>query len=135
MGGHVIGTLDRVHERLILGHDPIEARFEIGSHIRIGILVDGQAGGGVLKKDMDQTHPNFGQIAEGLLHTFGDQMKTSGLWRQAESALRPVHRILASEGIELEGSAIYPLIRKQSPRRIIECRGIRRRSGVVGRAL
>jgi len=41
---HVIRSFARVPERHVLWHDSVEHHFHVVSHVRVPILVDGQAG-------------------------------------------------------------------------------------------
>lgn len=41
VSGHVVGAFDGVDKRLVLGDHAVEAGFEVGADVRIGVLVDG----------------------------------------------------------------------------------------------
>lgn len=56
VGGHVIRPFKRMLKQgCVFGNHPVEVRFEIATHRRIGILVKGKAGTGVLDKDVGDT--------------------------------------------------------------------------------
>ncbi len=49
---HVVGTFAGMHVREILRSDRVEAGLHIGSHVAVGIFVDGQRRRGVLDKNV-----------------------------------------------------------------------------------
>jgi len=51
---HVVGALQIMGPAAPLGHQFGEERLEIGAHRRIGVLLNGEAGGGVLDKEGTQ---------------------------------------------------------------------------------
>ena len=54
--GHVVGALDGVAvEAIVLGRDAAEELVQIVHDVGVGILLDGQRGGGVLDEDGQQT--------------------------------------------------------------------------------
>ena len=59
MGGHVVGAFLLVAVAGALGHQAGEEGFEVGAHIRVGILLHQQRGGGVAAPDRQQPrrHP------------------------------------------------------------------------------
>lgn len=76
--GHVIRPLQGM---LVVGsafrNHLMEMAFQISTDIRIGILIDRQGGGGMLKEEVEETDldlTDLGQCGEDFL---GDQMKAS----------------------------------------------------------
>ncbi len=55
VGGHVVGAFGGVGvERIAFRHETIEPRFKISSGRRVGVLLNGQARGGVANHDRAQ---------------------------------------------------------------------------------
>lgn len=62
---HVVGSFEGVHIiGGVLGNQPIEDVGKVGSHIGIGILVDGQGAAGVLHKEVQHSRlRELGQLS------------------------------------------------------------------------
>jgi hypothetical protein len=72
---HVVGTFDRVHEGLILGHDPIEGCLHIDPNIRIRVLVDRQARRSVLEKHVQPADLDVLDFRDRVENLACDQVK------------------------------------------------------------
>jgi len=77
VGRHIIGAFERVLEkRQVFRYQAIEYGLKVHPDGRVGILIDGQAGGGVEDEEMEQAVP--GQLAgDGIQNVRGDEMETT----------------------------------------------------------
>ena len=68
VGRHVVSALQRVLIFwTILGHQTVEDRFHVHTHVRIAILVDAQSATGVLREDIHEARcRQLGQLAQYL---------------------------------------------------------------------
>lgn len=87
VGGHIVGALDGVGEKgEVFRHNVIENTFEVRTHIRIRILIDGEGGGGMLDKQVE--HAAVGQGTLQLpLHFSSDDVVTPLESREGEFVL------------------------------------------------
>ena len=70
MGGHIVRPLTSVNKRRVLWAEPVGGGFEVHSHIGVGVLVDRQAGGGMLDENVEDSDANlldFGKLGQNVL--------------------------------------------------------------------
>lgn len=72
---HVVGPFDRVHEGLILGHDPIEGCLHIDANIGVCVLVDRQACRSVLEKHVQPADLDVLDFRDRVENLASDQVK------------------------------------------------------------
>lgn len=75
--------------RLVLAHRAVEPGLEVAAHRGVGVLVEGQRGGGVLDEHMHQPDPDLADgrtVGEDLV---GDQMKAAAAGFELEAVLVP----------------------------------------------
>src|ERR1019366_5851215 len=66
VGGHVVRSLHGVAvEPVVLGHQAVEEGVEVMHHVRVGILLNGERGGGVLHEDGEQSGAHMGALQPG----------------------------------------------------------------------
>src|SRR5690606_35018369 len=75
--------------RLAIRHQAPEEAFEITAHRRVGVLVHGQRGGGVLQPEVQQTDPTLTQLRKCLEQLVGDQVKAPPPGCQLDRTLQP----------------------------------------------
>ena len=105
MGGHVVGTFDRVDKGLVFGDQTIQSRFHIGTDIRVRIFIDRQARRGVLQENLQDPDSNvleFGHCRDDLA---GNQMKAASVRTDPDRFLGPNHSELFSLCIRQKASA------------------------------
>ena len=73
--------------RRVLRHHHVEVALQIAAHVRVGVLVNRQGGGGVLQKQVQQPDPVFRQLRQGVAHLVADQMKAPATGRQGKNPL------------------------------------------------
>jgi len=56
MSRHVVGPFTGVLERNLLRDEPVQHHLHVVPHVRVPILVDGEAGGGVEQLDMHDSN-------------------------------------------------------------------------------
>lgn len=87
MGRHIVPAFhDMFIIRLVFLDDVVHDLVQVGAHIRIGILVDGQCAGSVLDKQVEQS--GLWQWLGQMFHYFtGNQVATSPLGGQMKGGL------------------------------------------------
>lgn len=80
-----------------LGHQPVEKTFEVTTYCRIGILVDGQRGRGMLQPQVQQTDSTIPQLRQACQYLVSDQMEPARPGPQGNSGLMP-HTVLRTFG-------------------------------------
>ncbi len=74
---------------------------KIEAHSGVGILIEGQAGGGVLNENVRQPNLNFGQIGAVLLNEMGYQMEAASEGGQAKGRLIPGQKVTPNVATKL----------------------------------
>lgn len=80
MGRHVVRAFAGMNEVRILRAQLVRSGLKIYSHIGVCVFIDGQTGGCVLNKHVQNSNPNitqFGKLRQNILR---DQMKPSSVW-------------------------------------------------------
>lgn len=75
----------------VLRHHYVEVAFQVAPHVGVGVLVDGQGGGGVLDKQVEQAHLAIGQRGALRQDVMGDEVEPARLRRQGYGGLVPDH--------------------------------------------
>src|ERR1022692_2029129 len=66
VGRHVVRPLQRVTvEPAVLGHQAVEEGVQVVYHVRVGVLLNGERGGGMLHEDSEQTGAHPGALQPG----------------------------------------------------------------------
>lgn len=66
MGRHIVGAFGRMDVAIVLGNKLGEKVIEISQHIRVGIFLDRQAGGGMAQENVTDTALDFRFGDDGL---------------------------------------------------------------------
>src|SRR5690606_16557263 len=83
VGRHVVRALGEVFVvGGVLRHHYVEVAFQVAPHVGVGVLVDGQGGGGVLDKQVEQAHLAIGQGGPLRQNVLGDEVEPARLCRQ-----------------------------------------------------
>jgi hypothetical protein len=92
MRGHVVIAFKNMDEmRGTIRDEMVKMGLKIAPNIRVGVLVEGEGGGGVLKKEMGKTHREALDLGELSQNLGGHPMKTTGSWFEDNLFLEP-HR-------------------------------------------
>ena len=84
MRGHIVRPFQGMFiVRRVLRHHHIQVPLKITAHIRVGVFINGQRGGGMLNKQMQQTNLQIRQLREASQHLIGHKMATPGHGRQS----------------------------------------------------
>jgi len=93
VSGHVIGTFQSVNIGKRFRHRVIHRRFEINSHVRIGVFVDRQRCTGVPDKNVQQPNLDLSQFRNGLQNRPRDQVKSATNGWNCQFTLHPVRHL------------------------------------------
>ena len=82
VGRHVVGPFVSMQViRRVLRHHLVEMALQIRTHCWVGIFIDGEAGAGVLDKQVKLAHLQLLNLWQLVDNFVGDQVKTSAFGR------------------------------------------------------
>ena len=95
MGRHIVGALGRMREAwVVLGYQPVESILEVSARGRVGVLLDRQAGRGMLDHHRAQTLSDPG-FRDHVLDTIGELDQPLARGADLDLGYHCCHRVTA----------------------------------------
>ena len=86
VGGHVVIAFQCVAEvGQVAGHQAAQEGIHVVAHVGVGVLIEGQRGGGVQQLHMQQADTDRRHFGQCLLHLVTDEVKTALAGGEGES--------------------------------------------------
>ena len=90
VGGHVVVAFEGVAEvGQVAGYQAAQEGIHVVAHVGVGVLVEGQRGGGVQQLHMQQADTDRRHFSQCLLHLVTDEVKTALADGESESVALP----------------------------------------------
>ncbi len=110
MAGHVVGSFERVGVACgVIGHEPLEKGVEVGAGCGVGILVDHEAGAGVLDEHCDCAF-SYPAAVDDVSYGWGDVCRAFAPGAYGERGCGGCHDLGLLESFDLGAERTQTLV-------------------------